>query len=133
MTALLLGLAIAGVVAWIWQARVRGARNNFLETRPEMAIDEIYEKFYADKTVSKETVSRALAEIASALNVPAGRLRPSDRFGKELAPPAGWEDDDELGVLASIAKDRLARAEADTTVESIRTVDDYIRLVPASD
>ena len=133
MTALLLGLAIAGTVAWIWQARVRGARNNFLETRPEMTVDEIYEKFYPDKIVSKETVSRALTEIASALEVPAGRLRPSDRFAKELAPPAGWENDDELGALALLTKDRLAKSKAKATVENIHTVDDYIRLLPMSD
>jgi len=86
--------------------------------------------FYGSSRVSRAELAQALGEVSSCLGVAANRLRPSDRFDKELAAERGWEFDDPLGALTAIAEKRLAKKGLDPKlVGQIMTVDDYVRLV----
>jgi hypothetical protein len=125
VAAIVVALGI-GVVWSIFSSRAR--RSPFRE-RAEMTSDEIYSAFYADSSIEKDEVSRSLREIADKLQVPVGKLRPSDSFMGELAPNPGWEYDDGLGMLSDLARNKLTlKGDNPENVTQIRTVDDYIRL-----
>jgi hypothetical protein len=95
--------------------------------RSSMSLDEFYTTYYEDSGLPKEAVARVLLEVASEVDMPAGKLRPSDRFSVELRPISGWEFDDGTGLLSSKLERLLRRAGAAVNTGSMRTLDDYIR------
>jgi hypothetical protein len=127
--AVLLATAVAVAAAIVWGAQASKGRRRTLRDRPELSVGEIHASYYADSSISKAVVERALGEISEDLGVPLGKLRPEDRFEVELGPARGWEFDDDLSDLAARARHRLAESGALPDVAPIRTVDDYIRLV----
>jgi hypothetical protein len=121
--------AIIAVGVWYWEIRTRRASRLPFSDRPSMSSDELHRAFYAGSDVSKAQMETGLGEIARALGVPAGRLRPSDRFDAELAPEEGWEFDDGLGRLTAVAEGKLIERGLNREwVVRIKTVDDYVRL-----
>ena len=134
MTSIFLVVAVVLVlgVGVIWTVYSSRERRSPFRERSEMAPDEIYSAFYADSSYAKEHVLRCLREIADRLQIPMGKLRPSDSFSDELAPNRGWEYDDGLRVLSDLARKELTANGSDPeTVTQIRTVDDYIRFTSA--
>jgi hypothetical protein len=95
-----------------------------------MSMDELHAAFYAQSGISKVDLEAAFREVGRLLGVPAGCLRPSDRFDVELAPAKGWEFDDGLGRLTAVAEERLRTRGLDKgLVAQIKSVDDYVHLV----
>lgn len=136
MTQMMLVVGFAVVVltvALYWNSRTERIRRNLFAGRKDVSVDEIYARFYSDSVVSKPQLEQALREVANCLGVPATRLLPSDRFLIELAPEPGWEFDDGLGILTSLAEKKLLEqgSRDPTAVAQIQTVDDYVRLSAA--
>jgi len=130
--AFLLVIVVGLAAAVVWEAQASKGRRRMLRDRPELTIGEIYDSYYADSSISKDVVGQALGEIAEDLNVPPGKLRPQDRFDVELGPTPGWEYDDDMSDIMARARRRLADSQDSPDVSSIRTVDDYVRLVASS-
>lgn len=104
-----------------------------LQTREALSIDEIRQRFYphvADGSLFKEIWD----EIADAFEVPAERLRPDDRFGRELQPRSVFGVQDASAML-EMSFDRRRRSMGLTrpTPACIDRVDDYIRFFLPSD
>jgi len=96
--------------------------------RKELTPEEFIDMFYSDTKISPEIVSEVLCLIGTALNIPYGKLRPSDKFNKELAPPKGHEFSDGIVEIDSYLSDYLekGRYSLDKNLDSI---DDLIRFI----
>jgi hypothetical protein len=116
-------VVVSIAAAWVWGSYSGRARRQALQARPDLRIEELHRQFYSDSPITPSALTLALDEIALALDVPRGKLRPSDRFDRELAATPGWEADDDLGVLNELVVKRLG-----DRAEKVQTVDDYIRL-----
>jgi len=126
---IVMAIVVVGGLAIAWTFFSSRKRRSPFRDRAELTPEEIHSAFYADSAIDKDAVSRSLHEIADRLQVPAGKLRPSDSFLEELAPNRGWEYDDGLGALSDLARKKLAMKGGDPeAVARIKTVDDYIRL-----
>lgn len=86
---------------------------------------EIYRRFYASSGLNKAAVIDMWHEVARVLRVPAERLRPTDRFGKDAG--AYWITSEELDTLGVIAQKRAKRQGLIIDLASIETVDDYVK------
>jgi predicted small integral membrane protein len=130
--AVLLAIVVGLAAAIVWEAQASKGRRRGLKGRRELTLGEIYESYYADSSISRDLVGQALEEISEELSVPLGKLRPEDRFDVELGPTPGWEYDDDVSDVMAHARRRLADSHASQDVSSVRTVDDYVRLVARS-
>ncbi len=99
-TAVGIALAITAVAVW-----TRPQKRRLRVKREDLDFRTIVECFYAGTDVTMEDVTRAHTRISEATGVPAGALRPDDRFDRELKPRAGWKYDDSIFILS----DELAR------------------------
>jgi hypothetical protein len=126
-------IVVLGAALWVWTSRAEGGRARRFSSRNDVDVETLHAASYGNSNVSKAQLEEGLKEIASTLGVPMLKLRPSDRFKVELAAEAGWEADDGLNVLTTLAERRLARKDGSPIpVEKIETVDDYIRIVMSS-
>lgn len=119
------GLAVAGgVIGWKF-IPVQQKLKRF-ENRPDLSLDQIYGEFFVHKNLPKELVCELWNELSASLRVPAAKLRPTDRFDKELAVPKGWEFDDEILDVQWAAERRLKRSGVQSDLSQIKTVFDYV-------
>lgn len=96
-----------------------------LQARQVLDDNALYSRYYADSGIPQARVLELWHEVASALRVSPGLLRPEDQFGKDIG---AWsitsEDLDYLGQLA------IKRAKVDgksIDLQAIKSVDDYVR------
>lgn len=62
---------------WNW-------RHRRFKKRQELSLNELYDKYFSDTSVEREVFVALWRIAADKLELPAGRLRPTDRFKKEL-------------------------------------------------
>jgi hypothetical protein len=127
----LLAVIIPGVVViagglLAWELVPRHYRRKFLINRADLNFDQIYSEYFIGKALPKELACELWNEIASALSLPAGKLRPSDRFDNELAAPKGWEFDDNIVDVQFAAEHRLRQSGIQGDLSAIKTVGDYV-------
>lgn len=126
MTAVGVALAIAAAGAALW---TRAQKRRLDPQRDVLDFSAIVQRFYANSEVTVADVEKTYTRISEATGVPAGALRPDDRFDRELKPRAGWEYDDPLHIFS----DELARGAASAglavKLEEIATVDDALHLM----
>jgi hypothetical protein len=123
--AIIAGVVLAGgLLVWVYVPKKRRLKR--FEYRPELDLDEIYQEFFAAKSLPRDLVCELWKEISEVLHVPAGKLRPDDRFDRELAAPKGWEYDDELSDLQWVAERRLKQIGGQGDLSQIKTVGDYV-------
>jgi hypothetical protein len=96
-----------------------------LLAREVLDDDKLYALFYGDTSLPKNDVLRAWHEIATALHMPAGCLRPTDRFGKDIG--RYWITSDDLDVLAAKAKKLSTERGLIVDLEALSTVDEFVR------
>lgn len=90
-------------------------------------LDEnaLYSRFYADSGISQARVLELWHEVASALRVSAGLLRPEDQFGKDIG---AWSiTSEDLDYLGQLAIKRAKREGRSIDLQAIKSVDDYVR------
>ena len=119
------GLAVLAMSAISSSRRTKG----ILGQRPTLSEDEIYRNFFENSGVPKAVVSELWNEVASALSLPAGKLRPSDRFGQELG--AYLITSEKLDSLASIATARAKERGGTADLSRIDTLGQYVREMAA--
>lgn len=67
--------------------------------------------------------------VGGVAGVPAGALRPTDRFDRELKPRAGWEYDDPIFIFSGQLARDAASAGVAMKLEEVTTVDDAVHLM----
>src|SRR5580704_3259191 len=118
-------VCVAVAIWCVFPMRRRAAR---FRERVDLSPDEIYAKFFSqEERHGKALILDLWNEVAVILEVPPGKLRPTDRFDKELAPEKGWEYDDGIGVVNFVARMRLKKlGRADVELNRIETLEDYV-------
>ncbi|WP_374088070.1 hypothetical protein [Methylomicrobium lacus] len=96
-----------------------------LAAREALTDEEIYRRFYASLGLNKTEVIELWHEIAEILRVPAERMRPSDKFGKDIG--TYWITSEELDILSTAAQQRAKLRGLTIDLASIKTVDDYVK------
>ena len=76
-----------------------------------------------DTGVIKEFI-KLWEELSSILDVPPGKLLPSDRFDIELAPTKGYEFNDQIRDVRNKILDYAVKTKVDS--QKIRRVRDYV-------
>ena len=103
----------------------RRAALKVLETRESLSEDAVYERYYASTSLPKERVVELWNEVATTLRVPASKVRPEDRFGKEVG--AYWITSDDLDALAAKGRRRAKSSGLNIDFEKLATVDEYVK------
>jgi hypothetical protein len=114
-----LGLATLGGVCY-----VRYQEAQVIRRRPRQDADSIYATYYASSGIPKNEFIEIWREIAGALNIPDGKLRPEDRFGKDIGRYLITSE--ELDTLSECGLKR-AREHGLSIDFKINTVDEYVR------
>jgi hypothetical protein len=123
------GIAILGItLLWFGDRSAKRKRRVRFQDRPEITEDEFFSMYYKESGIAKEIVSDVLRRIANATEISALKIRPSDRFDRELAPVKGWEYGDGLAEISWFVKDKKKEARVRESVQ-LHTVDDLIRYV----
>ena len=99
-----------------------------LREREALSPIGFYDQYYADSGLDQETVVELLEHVADELRLPSGKLRPGDRFSKELSPGEadGW--DSGYGVLI-FELQSLAKERGIAVNRRVDSLDDYIRIM----
>jgi hypothetical protein len=102
-------------------SRERTAR---ITGREDLSSGVIYSQFFEKERLPRDLALELWNEVARCLGVPPGKLRPSDRFDKELAPVEEWDDD--ILDVAWAAERRLKKIGTHADLSQIKTVGDYV-------
>lgn len=117
-------LAIGGLsMLMLWSRRRRAL--TVLNGRASLDDDAIYTRYYTEAQLPKTLVLQLWHEVAETLKVPVAKLRPEDRFGKEIG--TYWITSDDLDALATKGRNRAKTLGLTVDFEKINTVDAYIR------
>ncbi len=107
--------------------RIRRKQQRFAH-RPALPWDRIYQTFFAESGLDPIDVDQSWQELATTLKLDPQRLRPTDRFDRELGPVAGTTQLDELDVLEAVLARRVrTRGLQAVDWDTLETLDDYIR------
>jgi hypothetical protein len=109
------------IVPWLRRRRAMAALN----ARESLSDDEVHRRYYASAGLQKDVVLELWHEVAVTLRVPPDKLRPEDRFGKEVG--VYWITSEALDELASKGRKRGKASGLDVDLEKIGTVDGYIK------
>jgi hypothetical protein len=96
--------------------------------REPIEFDEFYERYYAS-LLDRELVHELVEHVAHELSIPANKLRPDDQFELELKPLAGWEYDSGQNILFVEIKRLAKEGGKEIDLNTIRTLDDYIKVM----
>jgi len=124
----IIGLSIVVIVIAMWRYRNGNESRKRFEQREELDLDAIYFWYFAHRGLPRDQVIELWCEVAESLDLPAGKLRPSDRFDGELAAVTGWGFDNPSGILTYVALQREESYKDYTTngFPAIQTLGDYI-------
>ncbi len=78
-----LAIALSGALALLNRSRRNGSLAALADREPLSDV-QIYRQFYATNDLEEAEVCTLWNEIAGTLQVPADKLRPSDRFGTDI-------------------------------------------------
>jgi hypothetical protein len=112
------------VISYLQMISIKKRR---LAEREDIEPDRFYSLFYDSSALPKKIVIQILETIATATEMPINKLRPQDRFDRELKPVKGWEFDDGINLLSVETKKLLEKNRVQIDLTEIKTIDDYIR------
>lgn len=121
-------LAAVLILSFMEKHQLRNKLNRFAG-REDMNIHEFYKKYYIGSNLPFNIVKDILHEVSMATEIPAEKLRPTDRFDKEFLPATGWEFDDGIYMLVHNIKQRLKKSNNDIDWDSLETLDNFILTV----
>jgi hypothetical protein len=97
-----------------------------LMLRESLNIDEIYSLYYAGSGFEKSIVIKAWMQISNTLRIPADKIRPTDRFGKDIGVYFFLSDD--LDALSQETQKQMIDLGKNFSLKEIKTVDNYVRM-----
>lgn len=125
--AIVFGASFVGVVGlrlMSWKYR-----RNLIRDRESKDLDSIFEEYFADIGISRQSFLRVWTLIGQAYRIDPRKLRPEDRFDEELRKLELWTADEAIMVL----EDELKRQEIDATrTTRVRSIGDFVRLCCAA-
>jgi hypothetical protein len=122
-------LIIVGVLGYFYSTwYVNRARMSRFAGREVMGPQEIYRRYFHNSGLREEVFVNQWREVARSLELPAGLLRPSDRFDTELKPLTGWPlYDDQIEHLFVWAQRKVGSG-AGMTLSQVQSLGDFITL-----
>lgn len=122
---LLLLVALTALYLWFFRRRQSEGLTDAIAPRLDLSDAEIVSEYFSDLEPQRVKVLELLQEIATCFGVPAGKLRPSDRFGYELLGGDGVDDDAvDLQIAMGIRAKSLGLK---VMLQQVPTVDAYVR------
>ncbi len=120
------GVGLIALIAGIFATLHNGSRGRTkrLVDREIFSMEVIYDRFFASENLSKPLVLELWSEVAVTLGIPPGKLRPTDRFDKELAPVEAWDDD--IVEVQWAAERRLKKTGSKADLSGVQTLGDYV-------
>ncbi len=130
MQIIIFSLVIIVTLVTIAVAGRKASNKRILRFRDRAVIDneEFYQRYYKNTNIPKGIVFEVLTLISKSTGIPVTKIRPSDRFDKELAPTEGWETDDGISDVIWYADDLRNKAKISKPI-ILNTVDDLILYV----
>ena len=95
------------------------------EGREQLSIEKIHDDFYPGYEMRE--FAELWKEVASAVEVPPGLIRPADRFDTELGPVKGFRIASEMDDLQEAFMRRCKQQQLNFHEVKVQTVDDYIK------
>jgi hypothetical protein len=96
--------------------------------RESLPLQAIYDQAQYLGIIHFDRFHELMTHVSQELGIPAGKLRPSDRFDGELAPAQGNEFDSGVAMLAYDLK-LAAKRHRRSLDGNVYTLDDYLRLM----
>ena len=124
-----IGFAVCLAVAWIWTRKEHEAIQARFHDRPEISPTDQIRSISGCDRLDAEHALIIWEIIADSLQIHAGKLRLSDRFDVELAPPKGWEFDSASVLLNQKLSSMAHRKNKALDLANIKTIRDYLILV----
>jgi hypothetical protein len=125
------GLLLLLLAAWALSTLPHRRELKRLNQRESIGDEEVYRRYYADSGLSKVSVREVWMEIATTLRAPPDKLRPTDRFGKDVGTYLVTSE--ELDDLFELAQCPAKRRQVNLAAERLVTVDDYVRALAETD
>lgn len=122
---LVIFLVVFGVAVLLLDQHKRNKVLTLSPPRENLDHSTIYRLFYVDSGLSESQVTDLLNEIAQSVGLPAGKIRPTDIFGKDIG--GGLITTEGLDELFDRGNKRAKSLGLSINFQSIHTVDDYIR------
>ncbi|MGN6479416.1 hypothetical protein [Luteibacter sp.] len=101
----------------------------FPTDRETLSLRELYDGANYGDVMDFERFDELLTHVAQEVELPAGKLRITDRFDQELKPDWLHAWDSGLAMLAFDVEDGLKRHKRKGEKVNLWTVDDYLRLM----
>jgi hypothetical protein len=124
-TVAIIALVIVGIIAALARSWQRKSELSSIIRRPPLNDDEIFLTYYGNSGLSNESVIEVWREIATQLNLPPERLRPLDRFGKDIGRYIITSEN--LDSLNDAARHRAKASGIVYDISKISSIDEYIR------
>lgn len=96
-----------------------------ISSRESQTPDEFYERYYQSRGYDRVLIIELLRHLELELEIPPGKVLPSDRFSIELASGRGVSWDTGYGILLYELK-KLADKKRVAIESPVSTVDDYL-------
>lgn len=125
---IMIAMAYGMCAEWV-RRRARALR---FRGRTELTMRELFDAHFFESEVPFSVFERHWLEIARLMRLPAGVLRPSDRFDVELAPAWTGIVSDELEELAEYVHEHLldsASADSRRRMAGVTTLGELIHLL----
>lgn len=113
------------VVVYLFRKKKIAKASTLVDSRESLSFDEIFQNFYSSGEFDKTKVMELWGEIAQTLGVSEEKMRPTDRFGKEIG--VYLITSEELDALAILAKKKATKNNLIVNFRELTTVDEYIR------
>ncbi|MBT2336216.1 hypothetical protein J7E49_20160 [Variovorax paradoxus] len=113
------------VIGYLFRKKKIAKASALVDSRETLSFDEIFQNFYSSGEFDKTKIMELWGEIAQTLGVSEGKMRPTDRFGKEIG--VYLITSEELDALAILAKKRATKNNLAVNIHELTTVDEYIR------
>ena len=101
-------------------------RRQYIFQRQECSLEEIYNLHFSHLLLSEVEFRQMWEEIGEILKLPASKLRPSDRFAKELKTFQLIDDD--LDILVARLEERFSGDSLLNTLPNLESLGEYVTL-----
>ncbi len=120
-------LAISG--AWLWNLLAQRRRAASIRSRAPMPPEVFFDTYYQSSGLPREVVLKLLQDLERATGVPRILLRPEDRLWEGSVVDESVFDSLQTVELTMMLEELEEETGERLAVESIDTVDRYIRIV----
>ncbi len=127
LEAIALALLLAGAVAYLAAPRRSRALTRRLAGREEIDIESQIAGRYRSQNIDPDRAADLWRSIADCYAVPAGKLRPDDRFAQELNTKRLFTVDDENSSVNLLISHQIAALGFAVEISQLHTLDDCIR------